>query len=228
MPPEFRRFPKKQSEVLICFAVKEEAKFFKPAGLPSTSETPFEVLITGMGRKNTAEGIRRALPIVQPDLVLTCGFAGGLNPDLSLGDVVFDEDFGAGLTEPLLDMGCVSGKFHCARRVAVTAQEKAELWKQYGEDAVEMESAVIRTICRELKVPSATIRVVLDDASQDLPLDFNALMTSEDKIDYGKLAWAVLTRPHKIPKLIDFQRQTVIAAQKLGAVLDELVRARFC
>ncbi len=220
MPPDFRRFPKKQSEVLICFAVKEEAKFFKPG--------PFETLITGMGRKNSAEGIRQALPIVQPELVLTCGFAGGLNPELSLGDVIFDEDFGADVSESLLDMGCVSGKFHCAKRVAVTADEKKQLWKETNADAVEMESAVIRTICREMKVPSATIRVVLDSAEQDLPLDFNALMTSEDKIDYRKLAWAVLTRPHKIPKLVDFQRQTIIAAQKLGTVLDELVRARLC
>src|SRR5262245_57879816 len=122
MPPDFRRFPKKQSEVLICFAVKEEAKFFKPG--------PFEVLITGMGRKNSAEGIRRAIPIVQPELVLTCGFAGGLNPELSLGDVVFDEDFGAGISEPLLDIGCVSGRLHCAKRVAVTAGEKKQLWKE--------------------------------------------------------------------------------------------------
>ena len=228
MPPEFRRFPKRQSEVLICFAVKEEAKFFKPAGFQPSANAPFEVLITGMGRKNAAEGIRRAIPVVQPELVLTCGFAGGLNPELLLGDVVFDEDFGAGVSEPLIDMGCVSGKFHCAKRVAVTAAEKRALWDEYAVDAVEMESSVIRTICREFKVPSATIRVILDSARQDLPLDFNALMTSEDKIDYGKLAWAVLTRPHKIPKLVDFQRQTIIAAQKLGAVLDELVRARLC
>jgi hypothetical protein len=91
-----------------------------------------------------------------------------------------------------------------------------------------MESSVIRTICREFHIPSATIRVISDDATQDLPLDFNALMTSEDRINYLKLLGAVLSRPGRIPKLIEFQQQTLGAARKLGAVLEELVRAERC
>jgi len=217
--------PKRQSDLLICFAVKEEAKFFRPN---RADFGDFEVLITGMGRKNASQAIRAALPIVRPKLVLTCGFAGGLNPKLPLATIVYDEDFDAELGSELSDMGCVSGKFYCSKRVAVTAQDKNELWLSTGADAVEMESSVIRTICREFRIPSATIRVILDDAHLDLPLDFNTLMTSDDKIDYVRLAWAVMTRPHKIPKLIDFQRQTVIAAQSLASTLHDLLKARFC
>jgi hypothetical protein len=88
-----------------------------------------------------------------------------------------------------------------------------------------MESSVIRTICREFKIPSATVRVISDDAGQDLPLDFNALMTSDDRINYLKLMWAVFSRPSRIPKLIEFQRQTLDAARKLGAVLEDLLGA---
>src|SRR5688500_6324664 len=129
------KFPKHQSDVLFCFAVEEEAKFFEPR--------PFEMLITGMGRKNAADSIRRALPIVQPKLVVTSGFCGGLNPELSLGSIVFDEEFETGLNETLLTAGCISGTFHCARRVAVTAAEKRHLWEATHADAVEMESSVI-------------------------------------------------------------------------------------
>ena len=74
-------------------------------------------------------------------------------------------------------------------------RRKPALWQSTGADAVEMESSVIRNICREQKIPSATIRVISDDASQDLPLDFNAMMTPEDRIHYPKLIWAVLSRP---------------------------------
>jgi hypothetical protein len=88
-----------------------------------------------------------------------------------------------------------------------------------------MESSVIRTICRELHIPSATVRVISDDAQQDLPLDFNALMTSDDRINYLKLMWAVISRPGRIPKLIQFQHQTLDAARKLGAVLEDLLGA---
>ncbi len=73
-----------------------------------------------------------------------------------------------------------------------------------------------------------TVRVISDDAHQDLPLDFNALMTSEDRINILKLLGKVLREPGRIPKLIEFQRQTVEAARRLGAVLEELLRVERC
>src|SRR5262245_36693090 len=208
---------------LGCFAVKEEAKFCQ---IPAVAAGAVQVWITGMGRMNAAESIRAAVAAVQPECVLTCGFAGGLNPALRLGTVIFDEDFDAGVGKALLGLGAVSAKFHCARRVAIPAAEKQGLWQSTAADAVEMESSVIRTLCREWKIPSATIRVISDTAADDLPLDFNALMTTDDRIHYGKLARAVLCSPRRIPLLLSFQRQTMIAARELGRVLEQLVRAR--
>jgi hypothetical protein len=89
-----------------------------------------------------------------------------------------------------------------------------------------MESSVIRTICREQRIPSATVRVISDDAGQDLPLDFNAMMTPEDRVHYPKLIWAVLSRPGRIVKLMEFQRQTVEASRRLGTALARLLRAK--
>jgi adenosylhomocysteine nucleosidase len=206
------------SPILVCFAVKEEARFFHGAG--------FERLITGMGRKNAAESIRKALAALRPQLVITAGFAGGLNPELSLGTVVYDEDFEAGVGEDLLSSEAVPGKFYCSRRVAITAAEKLELWKTTGADAVEMESSVIRTICREQKILSATVRVISDPQQDDLPLDFNALMTSNDRINFAKLIWQLLSRPQNIPRLMKFQEQTVFAARNLGQALERSLARR--
>src|SRR4051812_44301052 len=224
-------------ELLVCFAVKEEAKFFSPlrevvvankrkGDREQVRMRAFcQVWITGMGRTNAARGIREAIAKVKPDRVITAGFAGGLNPKLKVGDILYDQDFDAGLATQLEDLGAISAKFYCHKRVAITAEEKFALWKETSADAVEMESSVIRTICKEFRIPSATIRVISDDAHQDLPLDFNALMTSEDRIDYPKLIWTVLSRPSRIPKLMEFQRQTIAASQKLGTVLQDVLRA---
>jgi nucleoside phosphorylase len=206
------------SPTLICFAVKEEAKFLGP--------TPLRVLITGIGRANAARSLRRTLDSTRPELVLTCGFAGGLNPEIPFGAIVFDEDFAAGLSARLLELGAVPAKFYCAKRVAVTAAEKRALWESTGADAVEMESSVIRTICREYRIPSATIRVISDAADDDLPLDFNALMTSNDRINYAKLIWSLFSSPQKIPQLMKFQEQTVEAARKLDEALKGLLGIR--
>src|SRR5438128_16142 len=99
--------------ILVCFAVKEEAKFF-----PASGEGGFERLITGMGQRNASDGIRQALTTMRPRLVITAGFAGGLNPELAVGTVVFDEDAEAGLAAKLLKLAAVPVRFHCADRVA--------------------------------------------------------------------------------------------------------------
>lgn len=216
------RLNKQPVDLLICFAVKEEMQFFP---CESWKESSVQILVTGIGRRNAAKSIRDAIDRVQPERVITAGFAGGLNPSLRCGAVLYEQDFDAGFGRELEELGAVQAKFHCHRRVAITAEEKAGLWRETGADAVEMESSVIRTICREFRIPSATVRVISDDARQDLPLDFNGLMTSDDRINYLKLIWAVFSHPSRIPKLIQFQHQTIDAARKLGAVLEDLLGA---
>src|SRR6185503_9648477 len=75
------------SDVLVCFAVKEELGL---CGIEAFRG--ITVLVTGMGRRNASESLRTELTSDEYRLVLTCGFAGGLNPDLSLGTILFDAD----------------------------------------------------------------------------------------------------------------------------------------
>jgi len=63
--------------VLFCFAVEQEAKFFSQPGM--------EILITGIGRENAERKLHSALRNEHYELVISCGFAGGLNPYLKSG-----------------------------------------------------------------------------------------------------------------------------------------------
>lgn len=202
---------------LVCFAVKEEARPFLPI---SSLLVNVSVLITGMGQTNAAREFEATAPRIKPGLVITAGFAGALDPDLATGAVLFDADPLTGLNPQLLRAGARPATFHCANRVAVTAHVKAQLRKQTKADAVEMESGIIRSICAERRVPSATVRVVLDTAAQDLPLDFNKLMNSAMRIDTLKLALAVARAPGKIAALLKLQAQTRSAAMALAKVLN--------
>src|SRR5580698_8510464 len=100
-------------DLLLCFAVKEEMKYF--------GARLCQVWMTGIGRKNAAINVRDAIARVRPERVITAGFAGGLNPALKCGTVIFDQDFDAGFGEDLEALGAVPAKFHCHRRVAITA-----------------------------------------------------------------------------------------------------------
>lgn len=208
---------KELAGVLVCFAVKEEAAEFKKIapGLVRLDE----ILITGIGSGNAAAKLYPVLERRSFSHVLTCGFAGALNPELKIGEVLFDEDCEEKLAEVLRASGARAAKFHCARRIAITVAEKAELRRSTGADAVEMESATIREICRERKIPSATVRVISDTANEDLPLDFNALMTPDQEISFSKLALALMKSPGAVPRLRELQRNTQVAARRLAEVL---------
>jgi hypothetical protein len=94
-----------------------------------------------------------------------------------------------------------------------------------GADAVEMESSVIHAICRNFG-SRARQSGHFRPGKRRLPLDFNTLMTSDDRVNYSRLAWTLVKSPQKIPQLLAFQRQTVTAARRLGEVLGELLKRR--
>ncbi len=104
-------------------------------------------------------------------------------------------------------------------------QEKAALFAQTQCDAVEMESGIIRQICAERGIPAATVRVISDAANENLPLDFNTLMTAEQNMHFGKLALALVKSPGKIPALIRFGNRVKSSAQKLAATLAQALAA---
>jgi len=210
----------KPASLLLTFALKEEVRpFQRLIGLRSD----LRVLLTGIGQRSAEKAIRRALSEQSPKLVLTCGFAGGLNPELKVGEVVFSSDDDFPLSSALLAAGTHAAKFHCAERIASTVGQKRALRESTGADAVEMESGVIRAICREHNIPSATVRVISDSAEEDLPLDFNLLMDAGQNLSYGRLAMTLAGSPGKISALLKLQRQTKDAAEKLAQVLAGII-----
>jgi adenosylhomocysteine nucleosidase len=207
--------------LLVCFALKEEAALFRKI---AADKPDVAIIVTGVGRKNAEKSLREFLATNSPELVLTCGFAGGLNPDLKLGDVVFEvQSPESKVQSQLLAAGAKLANFYCADRIATTVAEKKKLRAETSADAVEMESAAIHTICREHGIPCATVRVISDTANEDLPLDFNALAKPDMNLDYGKLAWAIAGSPGKIGALLKLQKQTRLAAEKLAVILGRII-----
>jgi adenosylhomocysteine nucleosidase len=203
---------------LVCFALKEEASAFEKLVM---GRADVSILLTGIGRKNAEKSVREYLQQHAPVQVFTCGFAGGLDPELKISDVIFlTVDWL--LNKELVALGARPASFLCAPRVAVTATEKHELRRTTKAAAVEMESAAIHEVCRERGIPCATVRVISDTAHENLPLDFNRLSNPDQSLNFGKLAWAIAKSPGKIPALLRLQKNCRFAADRLAMVLEQV------
>ena len=205
---------------LVCFAVPQEAKPFQKL-LPPQSRV--EVLLTGIGPANAERTIQRALREAKPCCVFTCGFAGALNSSLAVGDVVFGKSVSPQMAQQLQAAGAKQASFISTDRVVITSAEKLALYREKAADAVEMESAVIERICRESGIECVVLRAISDGACEDLPLDFNALMTADQKLDSMKLAKAIWRRPQKIPALMRLGKNSAQAAEKLAQTLLKVI-----
>src|SRR5947207_14711112 len=75
--------------VVVTFAMKEESRPFQKVIGPRQD---LRVLLTGIGRQNAEKAIRKLLAEHSPQLLLTCGFAGGLKPALPAATVAFSTE----------------------------------------------------------------------------------------------------------------------------------------
>jgi len=205
--------------ILVCFAMRDEARTFlkRVRGMSNV-----QVLLTGIGRRNAEKTVGAAVAQQRPDLVLSSGFAGGLDPQLPQGALVFDAS--PELQPAFLSIHARRARFHCADRIAATSSEKESLRSVTGADVVEMESQAIASLCRGQRIPCATLRIILDTAERNLPMDFNKYADSNQKLQIWKLLRDLALSPGKVGPLLCFQRECVEMSERLSDALCEVIK----
>ena len=208
------------SFTVACFAINEEAVPFKRMVRANPS---VHVVVTGIGKRNAERAICAILDQQGATQVWTCGFAGGLNPALEAGTVVFEEDSVSAAGAALEKLGARRARFFCSNRMIITPAEKLALRRETGADAVEMESSYIQKICRQRNIPCLTVRVISDAAHEELPIDFNQIMTPDDSISYKRLGLVLFKSPAKVPHILALRKRTKMTAASLAQALWVLV-----
>ncbi|MBP8259254.1 MAG: hypothetical protein KA118_06285 [Verrucomicrobia bacterium] len=208
---------------LVCFALGMEARPFR-AQRPAAE--PVEVLVTGIGPRRARLALEGRLASAPPRAAIAAGLAGGLDPRLPRFAVLCDADPGFPRMHAWGPAGAQPGRFTTQSRVASTSAAKAQLRAETGADAVDMESEAIRDLCRQHHVPSATVRVISDLASEDIPLDFNRFLDPDGRWDWARLLAALARSPRCIAALFRFQRCNRLAARHLARVLAGFLAAR--
>ncbi|HOX01882.1 MAG TPA: hypothetical protein P5555_06285 [Candidatus Paceibacterota bacterium] len=208
---------------LVCFALGMEARPFR-ARLPAAE--PIEVLVTGMGPRRARLALEECLASAPPRAAIAAGLAGALDPRLPRFTVLYEADPGFPRMHAWTPAGAQPGRFTTQSRIASTAAAKAQLRAETGADAVDMESEALRDLCRRHQVPSATVRVISDLASEDIPLDFNRFLDPDGRWRWARLLASLARSPRCIAPLVRFQHCNRLAARHLASALVAFLAAR--
>ncbi|MBR0237864.1 MAG: hypothetical protein IJQ39_07230 [Thermoguttaceae bacterium] len=180
------------------------------------------VVQTGAGRKKAAKSVRRVLNRLRPILAYSVGFAGALNPELErfqILDPVYPMNY---LPTNIIDASTSSTDkkqwgLYTADHVVAKLSEKAELYEKYGMDAVDMETDAVAEVCQDCGVELRCIRIISDDAKEELPPDIeNILNQNSGAGQWGAALGALFKKPSRAVDLIKLKKNSVQAAQTLA------------
>jgi adenosylhomocysteine nucleosidase len=187
-------------------------------------------VLTGVGGKSAWLETTRIVWDGDVDICVSSGLAGALRREYQLGDILAAKEVqaiswnrvvasDAKLIQLAQEHGARAvGSFYSADRVIGSASEKRELGRV--ADAVEMESGEVLHEASAFGAKVIAIRGISDAVDEDLPLDFNRVMTPAGEVSIPRVLGEVVRHPMSAPALVRFGKQSRMAAEKLGAFLD--------
>lgn len=171
-----------------------------------------------MGKFYARNGIQHILQTETPTSLLSIGYAGGLAPDLKVGDIRFIRKvYGPGkpihfAIENIFTFPEIS--LYTAENVVRFPEEKLKLHQESAVHMVEMETYYLAEELGLQNIPLTCLRVVLD-TQQDHLQDYG-FFSPEGEIFFRKLLKFILTKPQSIRQLAILQRKGSLASRKIA------------
>jgi len=193
-------------------------------------DRPIEVLHTGVGEKICRHRMAGFLQDQHFDYLISAGFAGALNDQLQVGDLLLARNFST--VEPPENRSALSSlPIHIADLLTVPAlidsgEERNKLALTSGAAAVDMETEFIARACAAHGIPLLSLRIISDTPRNLFPAPTNILFEIErQQTQMLKLATYLVTHPSRVPHLVRFARRIARARKILASALLEIVRA---
>jgi adenosylhomocysteine nucleosidase len=183
--------------------------------------------VSGIGRKKAASAADALIAFCRPELLVSCGWAGALDPGLRLSDLVIVKDvFGPadkngpdaafkrrGETDPVLRKGLCDRfekkgqPFSTAAvvtvdRPATTGEERSALRALTGAAIVDMETSALMRCAEKQGVPFLGLRAVSDTTGMTLD---GRLLRYHERKQRGRFILRALTRPAAAARLLQFR-----------------------
>ncbi|WP_240911503.1 phosphorylase family protein [Paludisphaera soli] len=191
------------------------------------------VLASGVGAASARRGVEHLLAGHRPQVIVSAGFAGALDPALNRNDLIAPRslidgsgevvEIAAGLVGPVPGIRSV-GRLLLVDHVVTSAAEKARLRNEHQADLIDMETFAAAVAARERRVPFLSLRVVSDDARTDLPPEVGRLLNTSGSYRVGAALRALVGRPSSLKDFWSLHAHALEAADRLADGLQVFLR----
>ncbi|HTD00967.1 MAG TPA: hypothetical protein VK637_02390 [Chthoniobacterales bacterium] len=188
------------------------------------------ILHTGVGARDCNERLEILLHKTRPSLVISSGFAGAVAEQLRAGDLILAQNFSdsgllANADRILGDRRPRVVKLFTSTSIIDSIDERNEIARVAGAEAVDMETGAIADVCKVHGVPLLSLRVISDTLSEPFPAPPSVLFDVErEQTNFGRLLVYLLRDPGSVSRLFRFGRQIARARASLTDAIIALVR----
>jgi len=194
------------------------------------------IVRSGAGRTAAAAATEALIDGHQPQWIIAAGFAGGLAPELSRGDVLLvDHLVDRAGNQMSIDLkvdpaaldeqpGVHLGRLLTVDKVVRLPDEKRALGREHDALAVDMETFAVAEVCRRRKVRLMAARAISDTVDDELPADVEHLLTQKTTAArLGAAAGAVFRRPSSAKDMLKLKENALLASDKLAKFLVGMI-----
>ena len=186
-----------------------------------------EVVHTGVGENSCRERIGKFLEDQQFDFLTSAGFAGSLNHQLQVNDLLVAKNFSTvDLKHPSLsNVSIYAANMLTVPAVIDSGEERERIARESGASAVDMETEFIARACAVHGIPLLALRVITDTRTRPFPAPASVLFDiKQQRTHIAVLARFFLAHPRRIPDLVQFARRISRARKTLSNALVRIVR----
>jgi nucleoside phosphorylase len=187
-----------------------------------------EVIHTGVGENICRERIGKFLKNQQFDFLISAGFAGSLNHELQVNDLLLAKNF-LTLDAKRAQSSLLNVSVHTANMLTVPAlidssEERQRIARESEASAVDMETEFIARACASHGIPLLSLRVITDTPTQPLPAPPSVLFDIQrQRTQIAMLAKFFFAHPRRLPDLVQFARRIARARKTLSNALVRIV-----
>jgi len=189
--------------------------------------------VSGVGRAAAADAAGQLIAGHRPGLLITAGFAGGLDPDLRRGAVVRPGSACVPGSTVRLSLTTAAGSptppitIVTVDRIVADAASKRTLAAATGAQLVDMETFAVAEVAAAAGLDCAAVRVISDDAGESLPAEVPLLAKPQSRLQrLGAVAGVVARRPRAVGDLWRLWERSVVDSRTLARALADLIHDR--